>query len=182
MLRLFVCRGLLVLSVAILASGCSDESAGGGSPTGPTPPVTTAPPPASGVTNISGNWSGGQFGFQQNGVHSFSNITATITQSDRSVSGSLTFTSPGWEGWHATFTGSLAGNAQESQFVGNFMVQSNSTTGTGICSGQVVFAGRSTFNAMHWEALTMTMVSNVPTQPSTACRGEVLTLVTSLLR
>lgn len=178
MLGLLACRALLVLAAAALVSGCSGESGGGASPAGPTPPGTTP----SGVVNISGDWPSGQFVFQQNGVHTFTNVTASITQSDRSVTGSLQFTSAGWEGWHATFSGSMAGIAQDSQFVGNFLVQSNSTTGTGICTGQAVFAGRGTPTSMHWEAPTLTMASNVPTQPSSACRGQLLTLVTSLLR
>lgn len=166
-----------VLLLPLLVSSCGGGGNGGSSPT-PTAPTSTAPntPPASGVATISGNWNGTS-DFQQNGIRYISNTTAAITQNDRAVQGSVVFTSPGWEGWRANLSGTLAGTAPDTQFVGNVTVQSPSSTGTGICVGEVTMAGRSVSSAMRWEAPMMTMSSDVPSQPASACRGNLYTLV-----
>jgi len=164
------CCRLLVL-VSLLASGCG----GSDDPGDPAPPTAPTPqPPSSGVANISGNWSGTS-DFQQNGVHSVSNTTATITQNDRNVEGTVRFTSPDFAGWQARFTGTVAGTSPDTQFVGTVTVESPSSTGTGVCTGQMTMAGRSISNSMRWEAPSFTMVSNVPTQPPHACRGQLFT-------
>lgn len=168
-------RGLGVLVLAV-ATACDDS----GTPSAPTP-VVTAPTPPSGVTNISGNWSNGQFVFQQGGVPTSAPIAVTITQNDRAVNGTVRFTSPAWSSWRATFSGALAGTSQESQFIGTFSVQSESAT-SGTCTGEAVFSGRSTPGAMHWEALSLNMVQSGSGQASPGCRGQMLTVAWSLLR
>lgn len=164
---------VLFLLASLAAAGCGDESDSGnpGSPTGP-----SNPPPASGVANISGSWNGTS-DFQQNGVRYISNTTASITQNDRNVEGTIRFTSQGFTDWQARFSGTLAGTSPDTQFVGIVTVESASSTGTGICTGQMTMAGRSISNSMRWEAPSFTMASNVPTQPASACRGQFFTPV-----
>ena len=164
---------LLLTSVLVVA--CSDEPGGGaGTPTAPTStPGPTAPPPPSGVANISGSWVGA-FGFQQNGIQSNPDLIATISQNDRTVSGAIQLTTPGWAGWRASINGLLAGNRTDTQFVGTIEMTTPSSTGTGICSGQATFAGKSVSNSIRWDAQSITLVSNVSTQPTYACRGTLL--------
>ena len=178
---------LAVAFICLIAAACggsdAQTSADVVAPTpSPQPTPTPGTPPPAGLLNISGNWSG-RFGFEgANNVKEFGDVTTTITQNGRQVSGTLRFTSPAWDGWKVTFSGSLAGTVPDTQFVGVFDVTAPSATGTGVCQGQATFAGASTASAMHWEAATLPLVSNVPTQPSWACRGKVINAVSSLLR
>lgn len=167
---------LAVLLIALLAGGCAGSDDDGGSTPPPAASPTPTPPPPSGVASVAGNWNGTS-DFQQSGVRFISNTRATLTQNDRTVQGSVTFTSPGWEGWRGTVLGTVAGTAPDTQFIGNVTVQSNSTTGTGICTGDVTMVGPSISTFMRWEAPTLTISSNVPTQPPNACRGTVFTVV-----
>jgi hypothetical protein len=168
-------RSIVLVCAAVLAVSCGGGGNNDDSGSSPTAPTQPAPPP-SGVASVAGSWNATS-DFQQNGIRYVSNATATITQSDRSVEGTVRFTSPGWEGWVATFSGTLAGTAPDTQFVGTVMVQSPSSTGTGVCQGEVTMAGPSVGNRMRWEAPSLTLSSNVPTQPASACRGTVFTLV-----
>jgi hypothetical protein len=168
--------GLLVVALTFVA-GCGDEDPG----STPAPPTAPTPPPPSGVAVISGNWTGAS-SFQQNGIFYNSNTTATLTQNDRAIAGTIRFTSSGWESWRADVSGTVAGTSPDTQFVGTITVQSNSTTGTGICTGNVVMAGRSIANSMRWEAQQLTLSSNVPTQPASACMGTVFTPVLTFTR
>ncbi len=172
-------RLVCALGVLALAAACSDS----GNPASPTPPapVVTAPPPPSGVTNISGTWTNSQFVFQQGGAQTSAPIAVTITQSDRTVTGTVRFTSAAWSGWRATFNGALAGTAQESQFIGAFTVQSESTA-SGTCTGEAIFTGRSTPTANHWEALSLNMAQTGSGLPSPGCRGQLSSIAWSLLR
>jgi hypothetical protein len=175
---------LLAVASVLLAAACGGtDSAGSANVAAPsgTTPVAASPAPTSGVANISGDWSG-RFGLEQRNVKEFSNVTTTITQNDRSVQGTLRFTTPGWERWSATFSGTLAGTVPDTQFVGTFTVQAPSSTGTGVCLAQNTFAGASTTKVMHWEAPSLTFAPNVATQPANACRGTVTNAVSSLLR
>lgn len=168
-------RFAVLLLPVLLSLSCGGSDSGGSTPTTPTSSTPTTPP-ASGVATIAGDWNGTS-DFQQNGIRYISNTTATITQNDRAVQGSVVFTSPGWEGWRANLSGTLAGTSPDTQFVGNVTVQSPSSTGTGLCVGQVTMAGRSVASGMRWEAPMLTMSSDVPTQPASACRGDLFTLV-----
>jgi hypothetical protein len=173
MSRLLV-RAVVLLVLVLLSVSCGEgNDRGGASPNSASP---TPVPPVSGVASIAGDWNATS-DFQQNGIRYISNTTATITQNDRAVQGTVRFTSPGWEGWQATFSGTLAGPSTDTQFVGNVRVQSPSSTGTGTCVGEVTMAGRSVSSSMRWEAPTLTLSSDVPTQPASACRGTVFTLV-----
>jgi hypothetical protein len=166
-------RLLALFAMLLLATGCGKDD-NGSNPTGPG--NTPSNPPPSGVALISGNWTGTS-DFQQGGVRFVSNLTATVTQFDRNVEGNIRFTSPGWEGWNATFTGQVAGTNPDSQFTGNITLTTPTTTGTGTCSGQTVMAGKSVNTVMRWESLSMTLVPNGSGAASGACRGELLTLV-----
>lgn len=167
-------RCAVVLTAALAVAACSDESGSPAPPAAPTPPPgPTAPPPPSGVANISGSWNGA-FGFQQNGVQSNPSLTASINQNDRAITGTMQFTTPGWEGWRATINGLVAGNTPDTQFVGTIEIVTPSTTGTGICSGQATFAGRAMTNSIRWDAESITLSSNISSQPPEACRGRLL--------
>jgi hypothetical protein len=174
-----------VASLCLTAAACGgSESTDSATVVGPTPSPQSSPAPASSASllNIAGDWSG-RFGFEgTNNVKEFGEVTAVITQNGRQVAGTLLFSSPGWAGWKASFSGSLAGTIPDTQFVGTFDVQAPSATGTGVCVGQATFAGAATARAIHWEASTLPLTSNVPTQPSSACRGRVANAVSSLLR
>lgn len=125
---------------------------------------------------IAGNWNGTS-DFQQGGVRFISNTVATIGQNDRNVTGNIRFTSAGWEGWQANFSGTLAGTAPDTQFVGNIVLQAPSSTGTGVCSASFTMAGPSIGTSMRWETPVILMTNNVSTQPINSCRGQLLTLV-----
>lgn len=167
--------GAALIVALLIVAGCSGGNGNeGGDPSTPTAP--TGPPPPSGVALIAGNWTGTS-DFQQNGIRFIANTTATFTQNDRGIAGTVRFTSPGWEGWQATVAGTLAGTAPDTQFVGNVVLQSPSATGTGVCNGQMTMAGPSVATSMRWEAPTLTMSPNVTTQPASACQGTVFTVV-----
>ena len=95
---------VLALLPFVTAPACSSD--GEGSPTAPSGPTSPAPP--SGVANISGNWSGTS-DWEQNNVHSISNLTMAINQNDRSVTGTLTYASPAYQGWSGTISCTVAG-------------------------------------------------------------------------
>jgi hypothetical protein len=171
-------RRACVLLVALLfaVAGCSDkdeDSSGGGdgNPGGPSPT-----PPPSGVVSVAGTWNGTS-DFQQNGTRYVSNLTASIRQTDRNVEGTLTFTSPGWSGWTATFTGQLSGNSPASQFFGNITVIAAPLSGGGTCTGQVSMSGETRANTLRWEAPVMNLVPSGTASGSTVCMGNVFTIV-----
>ena len=117
-------RALPLLAMLLfVVVGCSDkdEDSGGGNPGGPSPT-----PPPSGVVSIAGTWNGTS-DVQQNGQRFVSNLTATFRQTDRAIEGTILFTSSGWSGWQATFTGQLSGNSPESQFFGNVTINAAPT-------------------------------------------------------
>ena len=184
MSRILACRVLAGASLCLLIACGSDSSEPATAPTpspAPSPAPSPSPAPAPGIANISGNWNG-RFGFEQNNVQEFGNVTTTITQSGRDVTATLRFTDASWAGWTVTFSGALAGTVPDTQFVGQFNVQAPSSTGTGVCVGSAVFSGNTTATAVHWVTSTLTFQNNVPTQPAHACRGTVRNLVTSLVR
>jgi hypothetical protein len=86
----------------------------------------------------------------------------------------MQLTTQGWEGWRVTVNGLLAGNASDTQFVGTIEITTPSTTGTGVCTGQATFAGRTASNSIRWDAESITIASNAFGQPATACRGKLL--------
>jgi hypothetical protein len=171
-------RAILVLFAALLlVSACSDEDSGEGNPLAPSTPNN---PPASGVVLTTGTWTGTS-AYQQNGIFFTSNLTAVITQRDRQVEGNVTFTSPGYTGWTATFTGQLSGAAPSSQFFGNVTIVATAVSGSGTCTATAAFSGETRGNSLRWEAPTMRFA---PTGSSggTGCQGDVFTIAWILSR
>jgi hypothetical protein len=158
-----------VIALSITAACGSDNS---GSITAPGNALVSGP---SGVALIAGSWTGTS-DFQQRGERAISNVSMRVTQSDRRVEGTFTFTSPEFTGWGGSFTGQLAGTASDTQFVGNITLTTPTATGTGNCVGQTVMAGRSLASVMRWEAPSMNIAPNGSAPPD-ACRGQILTLV-----
>jgi hypothetical protein len=154
--------GAILAVVAACACGDSDND----SPTGP-----TSDPPPSGVANISGSWNGTSDFEQPNNQHLITNISLTVTQNDRSVSGNVTFTASNFQGWRGTFSGNLSGPV-DTEFVGTVSLQAEPTTGTGVCTGQMTMNGRVTSSQMRWDSPTLTMTPSTPSQQQ-ACVGTV---------
>jgi hypothetical protein len=134
------------------------------------PAVQTASAPPSGVANISGTWTGTS-DWEQQAVHSFSGVTVSIDQNDRTVNGSLAFTSPAFRGWSGTISGTVAGTSPDTQFVGTIEVQAPPTAGRGSCTGRAIFFGRSMSNSLRWDTSQLNVVSSPDDQPASACRG-----------
>jgi hypothetical protein len=169
----------LLLAALMFVSGCNgDDDGGSNNPGGP----SNTPPPPSGVVSLAGaNWTGTS-SFQQNGIFYNSNLSATFRQTDRAVEGTITFTSSGWSGWIATFSGQLSGNSPESQFFGNVSVQAAPQSGGGTCSGTMQMSGATRANTLRWEAPILSIRPTGTNSGSTVCLGDVLTLVWSLSR
>jgi hypothetical protein len=157
-------RTFVAILLVVAASACGDGDSD--SPTGP-----TSDPPPSGVANISGSWNGTSDFEQANNQHLITNISVTVTQTDRSVGGTVTFTASGWQGWRGTFNGNLTGPI-DTEFLGTISLQSEPTTGTGVCTGQMAMNGRVTSRNMRWDSATLTMSPSTPSQQS-ACLGTV---------
>jgi hypothetical protein len=170
------CLAILAPALLLLAAvGCGGDS---GAPSAPSPaaPAPAAPTTTSGVANISGAWFGTS-DFEQNNVHSIASIAMTLTQTDRAVSGTLTYTAADWQGWTGTINGTVAGTSGDTQFVGTIALRSPSLTGTGTCGGEAVFSGRSVSDSLNWSAASLNLVTNTPSQPASACRGLLRNLL-----
>lgn len=167
-------RARVLLLAVFLVAGCGDDDDAGNPGGGPSPTPT---PPPSGVVSVAGsNWTGTS-DFQQNGVRYISNLTATIRQNDRSIEGNILFTSSGYSGWTATFTGQLSGNAPASQFFGNVTVNAAPVSGGGTCTGTMSMAGETRTGSMRWEAPVLNLAPSGTASGSTVCMGNVLTIV-----
>jgi len=118
--------------------------------------VQTAPAPRSGVANISGAWSGTS-DWEQHGVHSISSVRLSIDQDDRTVTGTLAFTSPAYQEWSGRITGTLAGTAPDTQFVGTIDLHVPASAGGGECRGTALFAGRSGATSLRWDTSRVTI-------------------------
>jgi hypothetical protein len=153
---------LILLPLVAVAAGSRDAESAPAGPTSPTPP--------SGVANISGRWTGTS-GWEQNGIHAIANVTMSFTQDDRLVTGTLTSTSPAYQGWNATISGIVAGRAPDTHFVGTIELRAPSATGTGTCAGRAVFSGRSVTESLRWETSQLRVTSNADGEPAAACRG-----------
>ena len=134
------------------------------------PAVHTASAPPSGVANISGAWTGTS-DWEQQTVHSISGVTVSIDQDDRTVNGTLAFTSAAYRGWGGTITGTVAGTSPDTQFVGTIELHAPPTIGPGSCTGRAVFSGRSMSNSLRWDTSRLNIVSSPDDQPASACRG-----------
>ena len=138
--------------------------------------VQTAPAPRSGVANISGAWSGTS-DWEQHGVHSTSGVMLSIDQDDRTVTGTLAFTSPAYQGWSGTITGTLAGTAPDTQFVGTIDLHAPLSAGGGDCRGRAVFAGPSASSSLRWDTSHVIIAPSRSGLPASACRGALDSVV-----
>lgn len=134
--------------------------------------VQTAPAPASGVADISGRWMGTS-DWEQHGVHSISGVTLSIDQDDRVVTGTLEFTSPAYQTWSGTITGTLAGPSPDTQFVGTIALRAPASAGGGECRGTAVFAGRSVATSLRWDTSGVTIAPGGDGVSGSACRGAL---------
>lgn len=164
-------RARLLLVALALVCGCDDDGGSGAPGGGPSPT-----PPPSGVVSLAGSWTGTS-DFQQNGIRYISNLSATIRQTDRTVDGTITFTSSGWSGWTAQITGQLSGNSPESQFFGNITVNAAPQSGGGTCTGTMQMSGVTRTNTLRWEAPILSIRPTGSNAGSTVCIGDVLTIV-----
>jgi hypothetical protein len=140
------------------------------------PAVQTASAPLSGVANISGTWTGTS-AWEQHGVHSISAMSVTLDQDDRAVTGTLAFTSPAYQEWSGTITGTLAGTPPDTQFVGTIDLHAPASAGRGDCRGTAVFAGRSASTSLRWDTSRMTIAPSRSGLPTSACRGALRSVV-----
>jgi hypothetical protein len=145
------------------------------------PAVQTASAPPSGVADISGTWTGTS-DWEQRSVHAISSVTVSLDQDGRTANGTLAFTSPAYQGWSGTISGTLAGESPDTQFVGTIELRSPSTTGANRCVGNAVFAGRSVSTSLRWDTSQMDVRSNADGEPASACRGLLRTFVLILGR
>jgi hypothetical protein len=143
--------------------------------------VQTAPAPRSGVANISGTWSGTS-DWEQQSVHSISGVRLSIDQDDRTVTGTLAFTSPAYQGWRGTITGTLAGTSPDTQFVGTIDLRAPAAAGGGACRGTAVFAGRSAATSLRWDTSRVTIGPGREGVAASACRGALRSVVLSTAR
>jgi hypothetical protein len=167
-------RAWLLLAALLFVCGCGkdDDGSGGGSGN----PAAPSPAPPSGVVSLAGSWRGTS-DFQQNDIRYISDLAATIRQNDRIIEGTITFTSPAWSGWTASFTGQLSGASPVSQFFGNVVVTAAPVSGGGTCTGQMTMTGETRTNTLRWEAPTMNIVPTGSSGGSTVCMGAVRTIV-----
>ena len=146
---------LALLPLAAMAAGTGDGDA--------------SPTPASGVANISGGWHGTS-NWEQDAVHALSSVRMSIGQDDRTVTGTLAFASPAFQGWSGTITGTVAGASPDTQFVGTIELRAPAA-GAGICTGSAVFTGRSVSESLRWETSQLRVPFDSDGQPDSACRG-----------
>ena len=156
-----------LLLVAVAASGAD----GDGSPMSPTPP--------SGVANISGPWIGTS-DWERNTIHSIGRVTMSIDQDDRTVTGTLAYTSPAHREWSGTIAGTVAGAAPDTQFVGTIELRASVDAGT--CVGRAVFSGRSVEDALRWETSQLKIASNAAGELSSSCREWLRHVVLTMER
>ena len=145
------------------------------------PAVQTASAPPSGVADISGSWSGTS-DWEQHSVHAISGVTLSIDQNGRTANGTLAFTSPAYQGWSGTITGTLAGEAPDTQFVGTIELRAPGTTGARTCVGNAVFAGRSVSSSLRWDTSQMDVRSSADGESASGCRGLLRDVVLILGR
>ena len=165
------CLASLAVAMSLVcAAGCGG---GGEDSTGlPTSPSSPSSPPASGVPLVLGEWTGTSDFEQANNNHLITTLSLTVTsQNDQNIEGSVRFTASGWESWRGTFTGTLSG-AVDPEFVGTIRLQSEPTTGSGQCIGQMTMSGRTTTRTMRWDSPMLTMSPTVASQ-APACLGTV---------
>ena len=98
------------------------------------------------------------------------------------VTGTLAWASPAYEGWSGTITGTVAGTAPDTQFVGTIELTAPAATGRGGCAGSAVFAGRSVSNSLRWDTTQLTIAPNDDGPSGVVCRGLLRNVVLILGR
>jgi hypothetical protein len=161
----------VVLACLLLVAVAASKADGDASPMSPTPP--------SGVANISGPWSGTS-DWERNSIHSIGQVTMSIDQDDRTVTGTLTYTSPAYRQWSGSISGTVAGAAPDTQFVGTIELRTPAATGT--CVGRATFSGRSVEDALRWETSQLKIASNVEGQFTSSCRELLRNVVLTMGR
>ena len=156
---------LALLPLAALAAGSTN--------------VETSPVPASGVADIAGGWRGTS-SWEQNTVHAMSSVRMAVTQDDRRITGTVTFASPAYQRWSGTFSGTLAGMAPDTQFVGTMDLRAGGDAAT--CTGSAVVSGRSVSGALRWETSQLQLPFDADGEPVAACRGLLRNFVLTLSR
>lgn len=92
-----------------------------------------------------------------------------IVQDDRRVTGTLTFASPAYQGWSGTISGTVAGSAPDTQFVGTIELRAEGRDAT--CTGAAVVSGRSASSSLRWETSQVRIPFDGDGEPAAACRG-----------
>ena len=95
----------------------------------------------------------------------------SIDQNDRTVTGTLRYTSPDYQEWSGRISGTVAGTSPDTQFVGTIELRAPPTTGAGTCVGSAIFSGRSVADSLRWDTSQLFITSNASGQPIDACRG-----------
>jgi hypothetical protein len=157
--------GCLLLVAAAAANAGGDVS-----------PVSA---PSSGVADISGLWRGTSDS-NRNHVYSRDPITVSIDQDDRRVAGMIAFTSTAQREWSGTLSGTLAGAAPDTQFVGTIELRTPSAGGA--CIGRAVFSGRSAEDGLLWMTSRFDFVSNPEERRTPSCADEWRHVAVSLGR
>ena len=163
---------VLLPLLAVAARTADGESSADwlGGPTGRRPP--------SGVANISGAWTGTSR-WQEPDADTTTSVTMSIEQHDRTVTGTVAYTSAAYQEWSGTISGIVAGTAPDTQFVGTIELQAPPAAGTGTCSGTAVFSGRSVSNALRWDTSQLTVTPNTR---AAACRERLRNVVLTMGR
>ena len=140
------------------------------------PAVETASSPPSGVADISGTWTGTS-DWEQHDVHAISGVTVSIDQDDRTINGTVSFTSPAYQRWSGRISGTLAGISPDTQFVGTIELHAPASSGRGDCRGTAVFAGRSVATSLRWDTTRLTIAPGREGLAASACRGALRRVV-----
>jgi len=121
--------GAVVLACVAIACGGGTDN-----PVAPSNnrPVTTAPPSPS-FPNLAGTWSG-THEMQFSGQRTFSNISVTLTQTDRIIRGTWRLTSPGWD-INGNVDLTILGDGASARLTGTGTLVGETSTGTGRCTG-----------------------------------------------
>jgi hypothetical protein len=156
-----------LLIVAVAASTADGDAS----------PMALTPP--SGVADISGPWSGTS-DWERNTIHATGHVTMSIDQDDRTVTGTLAYRSPAHREWSGTISGTVAGAAPDTQFVGTIELRTPAASGS--CVGRGTFSGRSVEDALRWETSQLRIASNAEGQFTASCRELLRNVVLIMTR
>lgn len=163
------------LGVLVLAAACGGY-AGSRTPSGPSEPPASTPPPAppqQTVPQVGGAWTG-THEMLFDGTRAESDISLTLTQADRELTGSWRLTSPGWD-IRGDVTGTIDGGGDTARFTGSTTVVAQSASGGGRCAGvaEMNSEGALSARSMRWVG---------PHVRFTVCQTSISALVWRLVR